>query len=72
MAYEAYGNNFPGNGQEQPNSAQTPGGQDPGAPGQMNTSGAPPMQFPTADSQGQGMQVPGQPGTPGEQKTTLW
>lgn len=74
MSYENYGNSFPGNGQEQPNNGQTPGAQEPGAPGQNNTSGAPPMQFPSADTPGaQGMQQgSGQIGASGDSKTTLW
>jgi hypothetical protein len=74
MSYENYGGNFPGNGQEQPNPNQGPGGHESAAPGQNNSSGAPPMQFPPADGQaGQAMpQGSGQPGTPGDNKTTLW
>lgn len=74
MSFENYGGNFAGNGQEQQNNGQGPVGQDSGAPGQNSTSGPPSMQFPPADSQGaQGMpQGSGQPGAPGDSKTTLW
>jgi hypothetical protein len=75
MSYENYGGNFAGNGQDQTTPPQVPGGQEAPAPGQNNTSGAPPMQFPSADPSAAGQSMPQQPaqaGAPGDQKTTLW
>lgn len=70
MSYENYGGNFAGNGQDPNTPTQV---QESGAPGQNNTSGAPQMQFPSADGQGgPSMGQPPNQGGSGDQKTTLW
>ncbi|RMZ88842.1 hypothetical protein DV736_g3934, partial [Chaetothyriales sp. CBS 134916] len=71
MSFDQYTQpGFPTNGQADAATAQIPGGQDAGAPGQNSVSSAQSLQFPPADAAAPAQSV--QPGPPGEQKTTLW
>ncbi|RMZ85648.1 hypothetical protein DV737_g613, partial [Chaetothyriales sp. CBS 132003] len=71
MSFDQYTQpGFPTNGQAEVATAQVPGGQDAGAPGQNNVSSGQSLQFPPADGAAAAQSV--QPGPPGEQKTTLW
>jgi hypothetical protein len=70
MSFEQFNpGQFPTNGQGEAGTPQIPG-QDGGVPGQNNGAAGQPLQFPTAD--GSTPPGQGQPGSTGEQKTTLW